>query len=405
MEFDGHLSLGGLVSSVGDAVSTVTDGVSEAATAVGEFVVEHKAVIAGIATGIVVYAGCTGATVGGGVVACAAVAGAAGSAVENALDDDADQSVGGYAKSMAGGAAMGLVTLGAGKALSPVVSKLAAPLKTVAGKATGKVASAARSAVSRFKGGCSSFAGATVVLMADGSEKAIEDIQVGDKVLATDPETGEQVAKDVTHVWVHDDTLVDLIVDGEAITTTEDHPFFNVTDGDFQWASEIDPGDQVLTDNGRVVTVRGIDTTSAQDALAYNLTIDGIHTYHVGQRHFLVHNSEICNVKTGGESKAAATGRQIHKLFDEGLEQLSQLDDRWQPGLKSGPHRPDGFFDGKPIELKPHTPSGISAGRSQLNRYMTAFKQEEGHLYTYDTSGNISLYQSVVRRLGGRDLL
>jgi hypothetical protein len=66
---------------------------------------------------------------------------------------------------------------------------------------------------------------------------------------------------------------------------------------------------------------------------------------------------------------------------------------------------PDGFFDGKPIELKPHTPSGISAGRRQLNRYMDAFKQEEGFLYTYDTSGNISLLESVARRLDGRDLV
>ena len=371
----------------------------------GGFVEEHKATIAGIATGIVVGVGCTAATGGGGVVACAALAGAAGSAVQNALDEQADHSVGGYAKSMAGGAAMGVVTLGAGKALAPVASKLAAPLKTAAGNATGKIASTARSAISRFKGGCSSFSGATAVLMADGSEKPIEDIQVGDKVLATDPETGEQAAKEVTTVWVHDDTLVNLIVDGEAITTTEDHPFYNVTDGDFQSASEISPGDQVLTDDGRVVTVRGIDPTTAHDALAYNLTVAGIHTYHVGAHHILVHNSELCEVKKGGESPAAATGRQIHKLFDEGLDQLSQVDDRWRPGLTTGPHRPDGFFDGKPIELKPHTPSGISAGRTQLKRYMDAFDQDAGLLYTYDTGGNISLFQSVSRRLGGGDLL
>ena len=65
-----------------------------------------------------------------------------------------------------------------------------------------------------------SFDGATVVLMADGTKKAIEDVEVGDKVTATDPETGEQEAKTVEHVWVHDDTVTDLVVDGEVITTT-----------------------------------------------------------------------------------------------------------------------------------------------------------------------------------------
>ncbi len=129
--------------------------------------------------------------------------------------------------------------------------------------------------------------------MADGTEKPIDQVRVGDKVLATDPVTGEQVAKEVTHVWVHDDTLTNLVVDGETITTTEDHPFFDVTDGDFEWASQIDPGDQILTDTGHLVTVHGMDTTSSHQGLAYNLTVDGIHTYHVGTLHVLVHNTSV----------------------------------------------------------------------------------------------------------------
>lgn len=40
-----------------------------------------------------------------------------------------------------------------------------------------------------------SFTGATVVLMADGTRTRIEDIEVGDEVIATDRETGEQAAK------------------------------------------------------------------------------------------------------------------------------------------------------------------------------------------------------------------
>ncbi|MFV0458757.1 MAG: hypothetical protein ACK5MT_08345, partial [Actinomycetales bacterium] len=43
-----------------------------------------------------------------------------------------------------------------------------------------------------------------------GTKKPIDQIKVGDKVLATDPETGEQKPKKVEHVFVHDDWLTDL---------------------------------------------------------------------------------------------------------------------------------------------------------------------------------------------------
>ncbi|WP_053207179.1 RHS repeat-associated core domain-containing protein [Jiangella muralis] len=139
--------------------------------------------------------------------------------------------------------------------------------------------------------GMKSFAGTTLVLMGDGTRKAIQDVEVGDEVVATDPETGEQAAKSVTHVWVHEDTLVNLEVDGTTITTTEDHPFWNASEQEFQDAAAIDTDDSVLTADGRLLTVGGIDGASAYDGLAYNLTITDIHTYHVGEDDVLVHNT------------------------------------------------------------------------------------------------------------------
>jgi hypothetical protein len=135
--------------------------------------------------------------------------------------------------------------------------------------------------------------------MADGTRKAIEEIEVGDEVIATDPETGEQAAKTVTYVWVHDDTLVDLEVDGTTITTTEDHPFWNASEQEFQDAAAIDPGDSVLTVDGHLLPVGGIDMASAYEGLAYNLTVADIHTYYVlaGDAPVLVHNSNgLCGV-------------------------------------------------------------------------------------------------------------
>lgn len=57
------------------------------------------------------------------------------------------------------------------------------------------------------------------VLMADGSTKPVSDVEVGDLVLAQDPETGEIGARKNTGAWVHDVDLVRLEIDGDIVTT------------------------------------------------------------------------------------------------------------------------------------------------------------------------------------------
>jgi Protein of unknown function (DUF1557). len=151
--------------------------------------------------------------------------------------------------------------------------------------------------VAETAAGACSFEGSTVVLMADGSQKPIKDIEVGDEVVASDPETGEQAAKPVTHVFVHQDTVTDLVMDdGSVLGTTEDHPFWSVTDGRFERADELSAGEKVLTADGRVLTVRGLRSGTSRSALAYNLEVEGIHTYHVGDDDVLVHN--VCRTFT-----------------------------------------------------------------------------------------------------------
>jgi hypothetical protein len=136
-----------------------------------------------------------------------------------------------------------------------------------------------------------SFTGATVVLMADGTKKPIQDVKAGERVIATDPETGERVTKRVEHVFVHHDTVIDLVVDGEVITTTEDHPFWSVTDQRFERADQLNPGEKVLGADGQVITISGLELGAAREALACNLSVEGIHTYHVGEAGVLVHNT------------------------------------------------------------------------------------------------------------------
>jgi hypothetical protein len=142
--------------------------------------------------------------------------------------------------------------------------------------------------------GACSFTGNTKVMMADGSSKAISEIKVGDKVLAADPETGRKGPRAVTHLIVHKDTVQDLVTEGGAsVTTTEDHPFWSVTDKQWQRADTLDPGDSLLTTSGEHTRVVGLLPASQYIDLAYNLTVDELHTYYVlaGDQAILVHNS------------------------------------------------------------------------------------------------------------------
>ncbi|SNS92035.1 polymorphic toxin-type HINT domain-containing protein [Actinoplanes regularis] len=125
-----------------------------------------------------------------------------------------------------------------------------------------------------------SFGADTEVLMADGSTRRFAELRAGDEVLASDPETGEQGAHRIDAIWVHDDDLYELGVDGEPIVTTEDHPFWNETDRDWQDVDDLDQGDLLRTPTG-TARVTAFRPGTLGCAAAYNLTIDGLHTYYV----------------------------------------------------------------------------------------------------------------------------
>jgi RHS repeat-associated protein len=142
-------------------------------------------------------------------------------------------------------------------------------------------------------GAVCSFSGDTKVLMADGTTKPISEIEVGDEVLAYDPESGERGSRKVTHLWVHEDLMLELELGRARVVTTEDHPFWSVTDQAWRQAEDLDVGDQVLSAEGRTVVVGGLDLSTTFSGTAYNLTVDDIHTYfvQVGTSEVLVHNT------------------------------------------------------------------------------------------------------------------
>ncbi len=148
----------------------------------------------------------------------------------------------------------------------------------------------------RRRGGC--FVAGTQIAMADGTQKAIERIRVGDRVLAFDERTGRVVPAPITQLFVHpnwseEDTTV--LVNGR-LRATANHPFF--VNGRWRRADEIRPGDLLRTFTGASTDVGTARATvsEAVEGLApmpgadtvYNLEVARYHTYFA--EGVLVHN-------------------------------------------------------------------------------------------------------------------
>jgi hypothetical protein len=157
-----------------------------------------------------------------------------------------------------------------------------------------------------FQKGCNSFLPGTKVLMADGSAKPIEEVDVDDQVRASDPETGEEGNRPVTALITGNGAkkLVKITVDVDGdeagdgtVTATDGHPVW--VDNQQKWldAGALKPGMQLLTPDGARVAVIAVVAYGAV-ATVHNLDVDDIDTYFVvvGGKPVLVHNAEACSI-------------------------------------------------------------------------------------------------------------
>ncbi|MBS2963330.1 hypothetical protein KGA66_09755 [Actinocrinis puniceicyclus] len=196
----------------------------------------------------------------------------------------------------------------------------------------------------RGGGSCAnSFIGTTLVLMADGSSKPIDQIHVGDKISNAQP-GAPFGAKDETHIVtaVHitytDRDYTDVTVSsahgtfsatgnaglGDAvvpalgtatITGTAHHLYWDATTRSWTEADRLRAGDQLQTTNGHTVTILAIhDYTTT--TVTYNLTIDSLHTYYVeaGSTPVLVHNA----------GPGCGTGRSLWQLTKDGASAMKR---------------------------------------------------------------------------------
>ncbi|BAU86185.1 YD repeat-containing protein [Streptomyces laurentii] len=142
-----------------------------------------------------------------------------------------------------------------------------------------------------------SFPGATQVLMADGSHRAISAVRRGDRVLAEDPDSGRRGPQTVTSTYAHDtDLLVDIrLVDGQRLTSTAGHRV-HVAGRGWILVSDLRAGDRLRSPDGSLRAVGALRTRAAvKDSRVYDITVDGLHTFYVraeGPRpsDLLVHN-------------------------------------------------------------------------------------------------------------------
>ena len=147
----------------------------------------------------------------------------------------------------------------------------------------------------------SCFVAGTPVLMADGSEKPIESIQVGEEVLAWNEETKTIFSTTVVKALHHEEkpqTLFDVeLEDGRKFTVNNDHPTYVVEDGDFVFTDELAgrfaKGEPITfqDNNERPIKVASLRMRK-EICKMYNLHVEGQgkngHTYYANG--ILVHN-------------------------------------------------------------------------------------------------------------------
>ncbi|MFE1895881.1 RHS repeat-associated core domain-containing protein [Streptomyces yangpuensis] len=146
-----------------------------------------------------------------------------------------------------------------------------------------------------------SFVPGTMVLMADGSAKPIEEVKIGDDVVATDEKSGVTEAQPVVGEIIGEGqkNLVEITIDidgtegnaSEKVTATDRHPFWAPAVQKWLDATDLTAGQWLQTSANEMVQVTDVKRWT-QEKQVRNLTVASKHTYYVfaGAAAVLVHN-------------------------------------------------------------------------------------------------------------------
>jgi len=143
--------------------------------------------------------------------------------------------------------------------------------------------------------GC--FAKGTLVWTETGL-RPIEGIQVGDKVYASNPETGEIRLCPVERVFVREvKRQVTIAVGHETLRCSPEHPFWVKGQG-WVCAGALSHSGIFITSQGKEVPY-AIQSRASGRFTVYNIEVSGLHTFYVGQSRVLVHNKAMKAIKPG----------------------------------------------------------------------------------------------------------
>ncbi|MBU2608257.1 MAG: hypothetical protein KKF26_02965 [Chloroflexi bacterium] len=124
--------------------------------------------------------------------------------------------------------------------------------------------------------GVECFACDTLVLMADNSTKRINEVQVGDRVLAYDSETGQNVAADVI-ATASGEADYFYVINGD-LRVTPPHPFFTAED---KWVKIVDlkAGDKIKSFAG-LNEITSIEKVNSKQRIC-NIRVRDFHNFYV----------------------------------------------------------------------------------------------------------------------------
>ncbi len=384
-----------LVGAIGGSVGGITGAVGGKLAAV--IVKKGLGLLARVGVGAIAGA-ITGALSGG-------IAGAATAAAQYGMTCGDKCSWGGLGNATWGGAKTGAETGAVGGAVGGGLGGIGKPKKPKADPADDGAETGApskkpteRNEEADTGGSCPlthSFAPDTQVKMADGSVRPIKDVNVGDKVQATDPTTGVGTTQPVTMLHLNIDTdLIDVTVTLHAtnahsgpappesgteqadqtvtLHTTTHHPFWDETSGAWVEAADLIPGHRLRTDPGAIATVTEVQSVVGS-AHMRDLTVANIHTYYVvaGNEPVLVHNQNLqCKTRAsaGGDTFSSGWTAKLPRGTTARVHPSIVLDATEEIGHPRRPdwrdHGVDGQYDashaerqaavahpGKPIEV------------------------------------------------------
>jgi RHS repeat-associated protein len=175
------------------------------------------------------------------------------------------------------------------------------------------------------KNGCNCFTAGTKVLTDEG-EKNIEDIEIGDKVLAKDENNpdGKLAFKEVTALFRNQrDDIIKLNVGDQIIETTDNHPFWVEGKG-WVFADELQVGDKLQKADGSNLTIDKIDFIKLDKPVTvYNFTVADYHTYFVTDIGIWVHNTNCPNgwiQRDVYQEMQKSLGKEAAKKFSDAMK-------------------------------------------------------------------------------------